>query len=267
MKYVIALIILACLSTQTFAQSYDLRFELVQNNQYNGGIYSVKVQIKKTFPSSFKMGSSNIRFNYNSEALMLATNGSLTPLNFHSGDYNVMTTTGSNTGIVSINIDLVNPNTGSPVITNNDWMDIAIVEFIIIDRYQTSQLEFRTSSPGKNIVFKDDQQTIMEHGQFTGLNSRLSNKLKPIFASKQNSNFELYPNPAVDQVTIRIPEWEHTKGAVCMIYNLQGKMLARQQVNQSETSIDLSTLVDGTYLISLFEDGDFMAADQLVIVR
>lgn len=186
MKYLASILILTFgLGCATlYAQTYDLRFLTAQHDGINGGTYSVVMQIKKGSGPDFTLGSSNFRFDFNSAGL--SPKAPFIQVEDHFDDglnhptmavpvYHDMTSTGtSSQGFASINIDLNVTNFGFPQIGAGSWISIATLTFTIIDNNQTSALTFRTSTPGNNVAFADDQTTILGQGIFQNLDEPLS---------------------------------------------------------------------------------------------
>jgi hypothetical protein len=61
---------------------------------------------------------------------------------------------------------------------------------------------------------------------------------------------KIYPNPVTGQVTIDLGE-SIDEPVHVIIYSIQGKMLMQQQLNESKTVINLSSLTSGSYLVKV----------------
>lgn len=59
--------------------------------------------------------------------------------------------------------------------------------------------------------------------------------------------FSFYPNPASDLITIQ----GDVQDKELVVFDLTGKMLLQKQVNQSSTNLDVSTLSNGAYILSI----------------
>ncbi|RMG68921.1 MAG: hypothetical protein D6722_11210 [Bacteroidetes bacterium] len=183
LKYILSCLIgLLTLWGQASAQTYDLRFVPVTNAGQAGGDYQVTIQIRKGSGADFALGSSNIRFDYNAQGL---TPKGVFLLHEHNFDddllhptggfaaYNDMTSTGTGDGFGSVNIDLNVTLSGFPLIDAITWVDVATLDFTIINESQSSGLAFRTSSPGNTLAFAHDEATLLGQGTFTGLDEAL----------------------------------------------------------------------------------------------
>ncbi|OGU30153.1 MAG: hypothetical protein A2057_05600 [Ignavibacteria bacterium GWA2_35_9] len=176
--------VLLCLlfltSLKTYAQTCDLQFVVILNNGTN---YDVKVQIQGS--SSFKLGTSNITFNYNSDDL--GDPSLLEAHNFSGGSYSTLTVTKPLTGVTSINI-VFNGSSGNGTTVNTGWTDVATVRFPTLDQNGNSSLSFRTSTPNKTGVFVDNNSTEVTQGTWSSLNTNpLPVELSSFSASaKQN---------------------------------------------------------------------------------
>jgi len=60
---------------------------------------------------------------------------------------------------------------------------------------------------------------------------------------------EIYPNPAVNNITIE--NTILTKDEIISIYNMQGKLLLRNVIQEANNEIDVSTLAKGIYIVKL----------------
>lgn len=63
-----------------------------------------------------------------------------------------------------------------------------------------------------------------------------------------SAHFELYPNPTRSTVQL---SWTSTGSASVVLTDLNGKVLASQMVNETQTTLDLSTYTPGVYLITV----------------
>jgi len=150
-----------------FAQpTYDLQFRLEQNEAMVNGIYEVTAQIKANV-DTFRMGSSNLVFTYNTDAL-----NSPAPIgpgpdtlqiqaihNFSGGDYAKMTLTEPAPGRMSLNIELFEPDSGA--IVPMSFVDIATIRFTIEDETELSNLAWRSESPNPLTLFQNDEATVL----------------------------------------------------------------------------------------------------------
>ena len=79
------------------------------------------------------------------------------------------------------------------------------------------------------------------------------------FFAKQ---FNLYPNPASEMVTIEMPE--NITTATVTIFDFVGKQVAKTNLTSTENSLDVSNLPTGTYLVSIATEQG-IAKKQLVV--
>lgn len=174
-------------------QTFDLDFELVSVTTTD---YQVKVKIRGS--SSFELGSSNIRFNFNNTDLQ-------TPIlvsahNFNSNPYMPMTVTESVAGVASINITNIFQS-GTPVLTTPGWTDIATVGFSIINVSGQSNLSFRsTSAPvPATVVYRLNPMQQLASNQLGVLNtSPLPVELLSFSAYNQEDHVHLHWETATE---------------------------------------------------------------------
>lgn len=157
------------------AQTYDLQFVEVQNT---GSTYDVKVQIKSN-GTTFKMGSGNLVFTYNTGAITGPT--LLSSSNFSGTFYSPITVTQPATGRVSVNIELLLPNFGTTVPLT--YTDIVTIRFNIVNLSSTTGLVWRTVSPNATNAFQDDNTTIVPAGTLHSLDEPLPIQLANLTAA------------------------------------------------------------------------------------
>lgn len=148
--------------------SYDLQFRLEQNEATANGIYEVTARIKAN-ESAFELGSCNLVFTYNPAAL--ASPAPIGPgpdslgieaiHNFSGGDYAKMTLTKPAPGMLSLNIELLDPDNGATVPMS--FVDIATIRFSIVNPAEPSNLVWRTDSPNPVVLFQNDEATLLDH--------------------------------------------------------------------------------------------------------
>lgn len=176
-KAILLLIIFSSFTTILFAQTFNLRFVEITNNGTNGGNFDVKVQISGS--ATFKLGASNITFDYNTAGLN--TPSLETAHTFLPPFYGSMTVTEPLSGVVSVNIPFSQTDEAfaSAVAQSPGWTDVATVRFIIANKDQTSLLAFRSASPSPTVVFKVEgsagtfQTTQLNAGTWNGLDNPL----------------------------------------------------------------------------------------------
>ena len=77
--------------------------------------------------------------------------------------------------------------------------------------------------------------------------------------------FEIYPNPAFEDITIAITNVEHTN-ATLQIYNMAGALIRSHIVSQIKTQMDITGLPNGVYFIVL-STGEKVESKKMVIQR
>lgn len=112
-------------------------------------------------------------------------------------------------------------------------------------------LSFLAGSVGSGWIIKN-----------TGVSVRcLKNSASFINSTDKKSSIDLYPNPTKGVFQIKLPN--HMKANV-LIYSLTGKLIHSEQIIQTNTTINLSYLQKGTYLIKIQSD-DYIKVEKLVI--
>ncbi|NMC98339.1 MAG: T9SS type A sorting domain-containing protein, partial [Bacteroidales bacterium] len=68
----------------------------------------------------------------------------------------------------------------------------------------------------------------------------------------ENNNslfFSVFPNPAKDKITISVKQENVLHNTTVSVFNLQGELLLRQQIQQKTTELDLSSLAKGVFVL------------------
>lgn len=82
------------------------------------------------------------------------------------------------------------------------------------------------------------------------------------------SRFAVYPNPTNRQLNLQLPQSATTNESLIQVYNTTGQLLLEKPLteNSSESTIDVQSLPQGTYLIR-FDDGINPSTERFTILR
>jgi hypothetical protein len=86
--------------------------------------------------------------------------------------------------------------------------------------------------------------------------------------SEQNAKstlFNLYPNPAADEVTLNIVNTDNAE-LTFNIYNVMGKLIRSETIQQNQKQINVSDLISGIYLV-VFKSKNLVENQRLIIQR
>ncbi|HOX77195.1 MAG TPA: hypothetical protein PLW31_04075 [Bacteroidales bacterium] len=130
----------------------DLNFILVQDEDTNGGHFDIKLQIRNdenSHQDTFGLGSSNVRFHYNSDAIANPILITTHPVLDEGIDPN-----GSIYDSMFINQPIENKICGLNIVllegpgfdVADNWIDMATIRFTIIDSTQIEKLFWRNDS-------------------------------------------------------------------------------------------------------------------------
>lgn len=72
---------------------------------------------------------------------------------------------------------------------------------------------------------------------------------------------EVYPNPSTGMLVVN----SNCKNCTFEVYDIIGKKVLSQKLNENETKVDLNTLNSGTYLYKIVQDGATLKADKLIL--
>jgi hypothetical protein len=152
-----------------------------------------------------------------------------------------------------------NPSNGQPYVAFNDsanlgttmkkfngtdWVNVGLPGFSASDDNYLS-LAFSPSEGQPYVAYQDysnsQKVTVMKYDSvYIGINEQ------------QESRLFLYPNPAIDKITIEIPAVP--ANSQLSIMNLDGQELITHQITQPTTTIDVSNLPSGVYFVRLTND-------------
>jgi photosystem II stability/assembly factor-like uncharacterized protein len=85
------------------------------------------------------------------------------------------------------------------------------------------------------------------------------------FAKDGNEGSELYPNPAINEITIKTDLNANDKGMV-IVRDITGRKLYEGELN-SETKVDVSNFEDGTYIATIFVNGSLIKSRKFIILK
>lgn len=143
----------------------------------------------------------------------------------------------------------------NPIDSLTTWGDRS--DYIFINYYcATSSLIYENDSVKGLIRNLYPNWGKMPYSQFkSNFNDLMSNC--PTFTdikTSKKSDVKLYPNPVYSSLII---EFENYKpiGTVIRLFNLKGQVLYNAKVNNAKTSLDLSFLDSGCYIIEIINDG------------
>ncbi|HHH52493.1 MAG TPA: Omp28-related outer membrane protein [Bacteroidetes bacterium] len=75
---------------------------------------------------------------------------------------------------------------------------------------------------------------------------------------------KVYPNPIKDNLNI---ELSNNENSLLEIYNIQGIKVFKQKLNHSNTSVDVSSLEEGMYILHIYSNNEQIVNKKLVILR
>ena len=81
------------------------------------------------------------------------------------------------------------------------------------------------------------------------------------------SNFSIYPNPTKSAVTIKMPSSGNYNSLKITMYDIQGRVVKTQTVNDAQTEINfsnLNALTNGVYILKITEGTKLLASKKLI---
>jgi G8 domain/Secretion system C-terminal sorting domain/Ricin-type beta-trefoil lectin domain-like/Bacterial Ig domain len=103
---------------------------------------------------------------------------------------------------------------------------------------------------GQNVkLFTSDNTNQNLQWSFTTVNSSLSSSITNSRVAQQTTTFSVYPNPAIDLLTLDLNKNEISTNTIGKIYDNSGAMIRSFKINTSRQSISVKDLKPGIYLI------------------
>jgi len=81
---------------------------------------------------------------------------------------------------------------------------------------------------------------------------------------KVNRDFKIYPNPTKENINIKLNDFEPGNNAYAELRTVNGMLVKEQQIMDSSTSIEVSSLVPGVYIVTIVSE-DLTASEMVVI--
>jgi hypothetical protein len=79
----------------------------------------------------------------------------------------------------------------------------------------------------------------------------------------ENNKPIVYPNPTNGSLVVK----SNCKDCIFEVYDLMGKKVMSQKLNETETKVDVSSLNSGTYLYKIMQNGALLKADKLILTK
>ncbi|CAC9975305.1 hypothetical protein FLAPXU55_03014 [Flavobacterium panici] len=75
----------------------------------------------------------------------------------------------------------------------------------------------------------------------------------------------VFPNPAADfvNVSLKAPELE-SKDRLYRLYDIQGRLLKQNKINQTETQVSLNNLTPSLYILVVYVDGKILESFKIL---
>lgn len=78
-----------------------------------------------------------------------------------------------------------------------------------------------------------------------------------------NLQFEAYPNPTVNYLTLNIGNYNNENLAY-QLYDMQGKLIGSQQIANVNTTIEMEQLPTNTYLLNILENNSLIKTFRII---
>lgn len=280
MKKIILFLVLALLTVGTSTSAVKVKFMLT-NPHIESGIWAIDVVAVVQAGQQWRVGSSNLRFNFTTTPPGAATihpDASVSGVNpnLNSGNYSPMTTT-SITGGTAISLNI--SRTGNCFLMTPGSYVIGRIRFNRVDTTGCIQINMRTTVSGFSVV-QDSITQWLSPADFDTLATSPAGCLRlDVLVGVNGNNNELptvyklynnYPNPFNPSTTIKydIPKNGFVKMEVFDILGKEVSRLVNEQLSAGryEVTWDASNYASGTYFYKL-ETESFTDIKKMILVK
>jgi len=84
--------------------------------------------------------------------------------------------------------------------------------------------------------------------------------------SRNQNDFNLYPNPAFDMLNIDLSDFSNADYQI-KVYDLKGNVLFDKWISNTLSQLNISGLANGVYLINVYKENSILGTKRLVIQR
>jgi hypothetical protein len=162
----------------------------------------------------------------------------------------VFVTTNFGTNWDSINTGLINKNVRALAISGNSIFAGTQGGVYFSSNFGANWVPINTGLTDTSVYSFVTSGDTLFAGTLGGLWWRkISDILNGVETVNRLANIEVYPNPAIDKITVETTELY--KAAKIFIFNTQGQMLKQQEIKQIKTDIDIRGFAKGVYILRL----------------
>ena len=205
--------------------------------------FSVSATSSSGLAVTFAAGNSKVTVSGSQVTLVAAGNATVTATQAGNGNYNAATAISQSFCIKPTTpiITLTNANTDTPTLTSsastgNQWYlggnAIANATNTTLTATAAGSYKVQVTVEGCSSGFSAEQVLVVT-GDLT--------------VSKPN--VQLYPNPVIDWLIISLPDLIGKKNI--FLYDLAGRQMAAQEVNEDIVKFNVANLIQGTYIIKI----------------
>ncbi len=279
MKKIILSLLLLVLISGTGFSVVKVTFRL-QNPHLEAGIWAIDVVAVVPAGQQWRVGSSNLRYNFTTTPVGAATvhpdaTVSGVNTNLNSGNYSAMTTTSISAGTaISLNIT----RTGNCFLLTPGTYVLGRIRFNRIDTTGCIRLNLRTTVAGFSVV-QDSITQWLAPADFDSLATTPAGCIRLDFLTGLGTNNELptvfklynnYPNPFNPSTTIKydVPQNTFVQMTIFDILGREVDKLVNQnmQPGRYEVIWDAKNYASGTYLYK-FETEQFTDIKKMILVK
>lgn len=127
-----------------------------------------------------------------------------------------------------------------------------------------------TQTNGNDVSFASDESAngkpvlTINYNTPNGANTRSmdTNGSTTMALNEKNTEIHVFPNPTSDYITVSINEVN--RGSSIEVYNINGSLITSKVAKSTETTIDISDLSTGLYILKLVKDDQILNATQVI---
>lgn len=134
--------------------------------------------------------------------------------------------------------------------TADDWREV------------TKFTKFKVPGLGRSGYFTVDT---LKLGEYCFANKKGANLIGIKTMTEKKIKLKVFPNPASNNVTLALEEYNLNGKEILEIRNVEGKLIHSQNVRSNSTVLDCSTFAKGTYFANIISNGKIISKEKIIL--
>lgn len=145
-----------------------------------------------------------------------------------------------------------------------DWpshLDHIIISNELFDEFETAPSTIEVLKPDDYVGWYTYDSDVTDHRP-VGLKLKVSDSSGANELSELNA-FTIFPNPASKSIQLKLSK--HSIDPVFELYDLTGQVLISKSIESINSSIDLSGIANGSYIVKVYTENQYLQSQKLII--